>query len=69
MKLLRKICHMLSYLLYLYAVILYHSVIHSKCPPQNGYVRACIKSNVFFLLLDTKMEFICHVVVPISILW
>ncbi|XP_009626094.1 protein ENHANCED DISEASE RESISTANCE 2-like isoform X1 [Nicotiana tomentosiformis] len=26
-------------------VILYHSVIHSKCPPQNGYVRACIKSG------------------------
>ncbi|KAK4706760.1 hypothetical protein R3W88_033669 [Solanum pinnatisectum] len=26
-------------------VILYHSVIHSKCPPQNGYVCACIKSG------------------------
>lgn len=26
-------------------VILYHSVIHKKCPPQRGYVRACLKSG------------------------
>ncbi|KAL8231954.1 hypothetical protein R6Q57_001732 [Mikania cordata] len=28
-------------------VIRYHSVIHSKCPPQNSYVRAYIKSGGF----------------------
>ncbi|PON67970.1 Rho GTPase activating protein [Trema orientale] len=28
-------------------VILYHSVIHKKCPPQKGYVRACLKSGGF----------------------
>ncbi|RWW03761.1 hypothetical protein GW17_00033053 [Ensete ventricosum] len=27
-------------------VILYHSVIHYKCQPERGYVRACLKSNV-----------------------
>lgn len=29
-------------------VILCHSVIHSKCPPQQGYVRAWLQSNVCF---------------------
>lgn len=28
-------------------VILYHSVFHKKCPPQRGYVRACLKSGGF----------------------
>ncbi|GLT93217.1 hypothetical protein SLE2022_110180 [Rubroshorea leprosula] len=30
-------------------VILYHSVIHKKCPPQSGYVRACLKSGGYVI--------------------
>ncbi|KAL3520715.1 hypothetical protein ACH5RR_018864 [Cinchona calisaya] len=30
-------------------VILYHSVVHRKCPPQPGYVRACLKSGGFVI--------------------
>jgi hypothetical protein len=37
-----------------FSVILYHSVIHKKCPPQKGYVRACLKSNVCFAFGNLK---------------
>ncbi|XP_057979622.1 protein ENHANCED DISEASE RESISTANCE 2-like [Malania oleifera] len=30
-------------------VILYHSVFHKRCPPQRGYVRACIKSGGYVI--------------------
>ncbi|KAL3523463.1 hypothetical protein ACH5RR_016297 [Cinchona calisaya] len=30
-------------------VILYHSVVHRKCPPQPGYVRACLKNGGFVI--------------------
>ncbi|XP_048232206.1 protein ENHANCED DISEASE RESISTANCE 2-like isoform X2 [Ricinus communis] len=30
-------------------VILYQSVIHKKCPPQKGYVRACLKSGGYVI--------------------
>lgn len=30
-------------------VILYHSVVHQRCPPQKGYVRACLKSGGFVI--------------------
>ncbi|EXB51751.1 hypothetical protein L484_002656 [Morus notabilis] len=30
-------------------VILYHSVVHKKCPPQKGYVRAWLKSGGFVI--------------------
>ncbi|KAF9674883.1 hypothetical protein SADUNF_Sadunf10G0173500 [Salix dunnii] len=30
-------------------VILYHSVIHKECPPQKGYVRACLKSGGYVI--------------------
>ncbi|KAK1419639.1 hypothetical protein QVD17_28867 [Tagetes erecta] len=30
-------------------VILCHSVVHSKCPPQQGYVRACLLSGGFVM--------------------
>ncbi|KAB5538956.1 hypothetical protein DKX38_016489 [Salix brachista] len=37
-------------------LILYHSVIHKKCPPQKGYVRACLKSNVCFAFGNLNSE-------------
>ncbi|GAB2275074.1 hypothetical protein Dimus_009843 [Dionaea muscipula] len=30
-------------------VILYHSVYHKKCPPQRGYLRACLKSGGYVI--------------------
>ncbi|KAK4430914.1 protein ENHANCED DISEASE RESISTANCE 2-like [Sesamum alatum] len=30
-------------------VILYHSVVHLNCPPQSGYVRACLKSGGYVI--------------------
>ncbi|PIA29112.1 hypothetical protein AQUCO_06200006v1 [Aquilegia coerulea] len=30
-------------------VILYHSVFHKRCRPQNGYVRACLKSGGYVI--------------------
>ncbi|XP_050208738.1 protein ENHANCED DISEASE RESISTANCE 2-like [Mercurialis annua] len=30
-------------------VILYQSVIHKKCPPQKGYIRACFKSGGYVI--------------------
>ncbi|KAH1064654.1 hypothetical protein J1N35_029641 [Gossypium stocksii] len=30
-------------------VILYHSVVHKKCPPQSGYVRAHLKSGGYIV--------------------
>ncbi|XP_062171454.1 protein ENHANCED DISEASE RESISTANCE 2 [Alnus glutinosa] len=31
-------------------VILYHSMFHKKCPPQKGYIRACLKSGGYVIL-------------------
>ncbi|KAL1542435.1 protein ENHANCED DISEASE RESISTANCE 2-like [Salvia divinorum] len=35
-------------------VILYHSVFHRKCPPHDGYVRACLKSGGYVISPSTQ---------------
>ncbi|GLU11822.1 hypothetical protein SLE2022_285420 [Rubroshorea leprosula] len=43
-------------------VILYHSVFHKKCPPQTGYVRACLKSGGYVIspTKDGKQSVVKH---------
>ncbi|KAK4385900.1 protein ENHANCED DISEASE RESISTANCE 2-like [Sesamum angolense] len=59
-------------------VILYHSVVHKKCPPQSGYVRACLKSNdevispiletIQYWLMKAERKRLCggYVITPIK---
>ncbi|KAL3656062.1 hypothetical protein CASFOL_000458 [Castilleja foliolosa] len=49
-------------------VILCHSVVHQKCPPQNGYVRACLKSGGF-VITPMKQGKECVVKHMLSIDW
>ncbi|KAL5569329.1 hypothetical protein UlMin_025904 [Ulmus minor] len=49
-------------------VILYHSVFHKKCPPQKGYVRACLKSGGYVItpMSEGKQSLVKHM---LSIDW
>ncbi|XP_073040663.1 protein ENHANCED DISEASE RESISTANCE 2-like isoform X2 [Primulina eburnea] len=49
-------------------VILYHSVIHRKCPPQNGYVRAYLKSGGY-VISPTKQGKECVIKNMLSVDW
>ncbi|KAL8052115.1 hypothetical protein ABFX02_06G192400 [Erythranthe guttata] len=49
-------------------LILYHSVFHEKCPPQNGYVRACLKSGGY-VITPTNQGKECVVKHMLSIDW
>ncbi|XP_073293321.1 protein ENHANCED DISEASE RESISTANCE 2-like isoform X1 [Primulina huaijiensis] len=49
-------------------VILYHSVIHRKCPPQNGYVRAYLKSGGY-VISPTKQGKECVIKNMLAVDW
>ncbi|CAN1253163.1 Protein ENHANCED DISEASE RESISTANCE 2 [Linum perenne] len=52
-------------------VILYHSVFHKKCPPQKGYVRACLKSGGYVIspLSQGKRSVVKHMLAVDWKLW
>ncbi|WCJ19319.1 hypothetical protein M5689_001615 [Euphorbia peplus] len=44
-------------------VILFHSVIHKKCPSQKGYVRACLKSGGYVISpMDQEKSCVKHMI-------
>ncbi|KAG8380504.1 hypothetical protein BUALT_Bualt06G0022500 [Buddleja alternifolia] len=49
-------------------VILYHSVVHRKCPPQPGYVRACLKSGGY-VITPTKQGNECVIKHMLAVDW
>lgn len=49
-------------------VILYHSVIHRKCPPQDGYIRACLKSGGY-VVTPTKQGKQCVIKHMLAVDW
>ncbi|KAL8551510.1 hypothetical protein ACS0TY_000565 [Phlomoides rotata] len=49
-------------------VILCHSVVNKKCPPQNGYVRACVKSGGY-VITPIKQGKACVVRNMLSVDW
>ncbi|KAL3838327.1 hypothetical protein ACJIZ3_022918 [Penstemon smallii] len=49
-------------------VILYHSVVHRKCPPQDGYVRAWLKSGGY-VITPTKHGKECVIKHMLAVDW